>query len=323
MTLTVIFIKGCYSLLPQQIHSSNVKSIASKCRIINHELGESCIPLHPQRIIVTDQESLEVLVALGLKPIATTKADRLGTKARVLEGKIDGIINLGRESQPNIEKIVQLNPDLILGFLISPQNYKLFSQIAPTVSINYTETGWKKILQEIGEIVDESQEVEKLLDQYQQRIEKLRLAFAQKLGKPEISVMRFPSEINNTQFLNQLSFPVSILEELNLSIPFAQRQVSNSKVSYDNVSLERINLLDADAMFIVIDPGSEGNFQKYKNNPLWQTLDVVQKDMVYTVDSGYWISGSILSANAILDDLVRYLLEAPAKLSTSSQRAAL
>jgi iron complex transport system substrate-binding protein len=29
---------------------------------------------------------------------------------------------------------------------------------------------------------------------------------------------------------------------------------------------------------------------------------------VYTVDSGYWIFGNILSANAILDDLSKYLL---------------
>ncbi len=306
--LNIIFLKGCYSFLPQQIYSSNANQIASECRKIKHDLGESCIPLHPQRVIVTDETSLESLVALDLKPIATTISNRVGNKASILEGKIDGITYLGKESQINIEKIVQLNPDLILGLWISPQEYKLFSQIAPTVSIAYTEAGWKKTFKQMAEIVNKRQEAEKALEQYQQRIKKLKLAFAQKVGKTEISVMRFYTDLKFTQFLNQLSFPVSILEELKLSIPLAQRQVSNSKVSFDNVSLERVDLLEADAMFIAIDPGAEENFQKYKNSALWQTLNVVKKNRVYTVDSSYWIFGSVLSANAILDDLVKYLL---------------
>nr|WP_199349327.1 iron-siderophore ABC transporter substrate-binding protein [Nostoc flagelliforme] len=310
ITLNVMLFKGCYNFLPQQIYSSNVNSIVSECRKIKHELGESCIPLNPQRIIVTDQESLESLVALNLKPIATTISNRVGNKARILKDKIDGITYLGKESQINIEKIVQLNPDLILGFSINPQEYKLFSQIAPTISIVYTETGWKETFKQIAEIVYKSYEAEKTLEQYQQRIEKLKLAFAQKLGQKEVSVMRFYTDIQFTQFLSQLSFPVSILEELKLSIPLAQRQVSNSNVSYENVSLERVDLLEADAMFIALDPGAEENFQKYSNSPLWQTLDVVKKNRVYTVDSGYWIFGSVLSANAILDDVVKYLLEA-------------
>ncbi|BAT56852.1 ABC transporter, iron(III) dicitrate-binding periplasmic protein (plasmid) [Nostoc sp. NIES-3756] len=306
--LNVIFLKGCYIFLPQKIYFENHNSIVSECRKVKHELGESCIPPNPQRIIVTDQESLESLVALGLKPIATTIANRVGSKADILKGKIDGITYLGKESQINIEKLVQLNPDLILGLWINPQEYKLFSQVAPTVSIGFTETGWKKTFKEMAKIVDRKQEAEKVLEQYQQRIEKLKLAFAQKPEKPEITVMRFYTDLKFTQFLNQKSFPVAILEELNLSIPLAQRQLNNSTVSYENVSLERVDLLEADAMFIALDPGAEENFQKYKTSRLWQTLNVVQKNRVYTVNSSYWIFGSVLSANAVLDDIVKYLL---------------
>ncbi|MBE9050842.1 iron-siderophore ABC transporter substrate-binding protein [Nostocales cyanobacterium LEGE 11386] len=311
VTLVIIFSKGCYGFSSENIPLSKTKLITSECQIIKHKLGESCIPTNPQSIIVTDQESLEILVALGLKPIAATTANRVGNKAPILKEKIDVIIDLGKESQPNLEKMIQLNPDLILGFFINSQNYQLFSQIAPTVSIDYTETGWKKALLQVANIVNKTDEAEKLLGEYQQRIENLRLNFAQKLGNIEISVMRFYTTIQFTQFLNQLSFPVSILEELKLSIPLTQRQLSSgASVSYENVSLERVDLLEADAMFIALDPGSEENFQKYKNSPLWQKLNVVKNNRVYTVDSGYWIFGNILSANAILDDLVKYLLEA-------------
>ncbi|MDH6084402.1 TroA family protein [Umezakia ovalisporum] len=124
--------------------------------------------------------------------------------------------------------------------------------------------------------------------------------------------MRFYTTIQFTQFLNELSFPVSILQELKLSVPLAQRQLSNNaNVSYNNVSLESVNLLESDVMFIALDPGAEENFQKYQNSPLWQTLNVVKNNRVYIVDSGYWIFGKIISANAMSDDLVKYLLESP------------
>lgn len=123
--------------------------------------------------------------------------------------------------------------------------------------------------------------------------------------------MRFYTDASLTQFLNQNSFTINVLEELKtISIPEKQRQeiqVPNSDWGYVNVSLERIDLLDADAMFVALDPGSEDSFKLYVTSPLWQTLDVVQQKRVYTVDSGYWIFGNILSANAILDDLCKYL----------------
>ncbi|HIK07058.1 MAG TPA: iron-siderophore ABC transporter substrate-binding protein [Trichormus sp. M33_DOE_039] len=306
ITLTIISLNGCYILLPQTIHSLNTQS---KCRIVNHELGQSCIPDNPKRIIVMDQESLEILVALGLKPIAATTSNRVGNKVTILKEKNDGIINLGKESQPNLEKIIKLHPDLIIGFSLGNNNYNLFSQIAPTISIEYKEKGWKETLIKVGYILNKTQVAEKLLADYHQRIEALKLAFTQKVQQPTISVMRFYTTLQFTQLLNQLSFPVGILEELNLSIPLIQRQIgSSATVSYNNVSLERVDLLESDAMFIALDPGAKENFQKYKNSPLWHTLNVVKNNRVYTVDSGYWIFGSILSANAVLDDLVKYLL---------------
>ena len=58
----------------------------------------------------------------------------------------------------------------------------------------------------------------------------------------------------------------------------------------------------------MLDPDSEDNFKRYQSSPLWKKLNVVKNNRVYTVDSGYWYFGNILAANAILDDLEKYLL---------------
>ncbi|MEX0267527.1 iron-siderophore ABC transporter substrate-binding protein [Leptolyngbyaceae cyanobacterium UHCC 1019] len=308
-TLIVVLIQGCDALLSQPLQPQKPE-VLSNCRVVQHKIGKSCIPVDPQRIIVMDQESLEILVALGIKPIATTTANRVGDKAPILNGKIDTIIDLGKEGQPNLEKIVQLNPDLIIGMFIEPENYKLFSGIAPTISMDFSHAEWKRILRQFGEILDKKQAVEKLLDDYQQKIKDLKFVVEQKLGDTKVSIMRFYTTLEFTQFLNHVSFPGSVIEELKLiSLPTVQRQLEGTDETYVNVSLERVDLLDADAIFVALDPGAEKNFQLYAGSPLWQTLKAVKNQRVYIVDSGYWVFGSILSANAILDDVLKHLVQ--------------
>lgn len=309
-TLIVILIQSCAGMLSQPLQPQKAEAALSNCRIVQHELGKSCIPLHPQRIITMDQDSLEILVALGLEPIATTRANRTGNKVSILNDKIDAIIDLGKEGQPNLEKIVQLNPDLIVGMFMDPQNYKLFSGIAPTVSMEFNHAEWKKTLRQFGEVLDKSQEVKNLLDTYQQEIENLRTNFEKKFGNTKVTIMRFYTTLEFTQFMNHVSFPGSVIEELKyVSIPTVQRQLKGTDETYVNVSLERVDLLDADAIFVALDPGAEKNFHIYESSPLWQTLKAVKNQRVYTVDSGYWVFGSILSAQAILDDVSKYLVK--------------
>jgi iron complex transport system substrate-binding protein len=306
-------------LLQNWLGTGQLRSLAtpphssSACRMVKHELGQSCIPLHPQRLITMDQESLEVAVALGFKPIAAASSNLVANKTAILQEKVGKIIELGKEGQPNLERIVQLKPDLILGMFVSPQIYPVLSQIAPTISIEYSQTGWKQTLQRVADLMDRQQVAEHLLKAYQQRIKTLQSQLAQRSKPLQVTVMRFYTDVNLTQFLNQNSFTVSILQELEgVSLPdvqLQQIQIPNSDYGYINISVERIDWLDSDIMFMVIDPGAEDSLQFYAESPLWQTLNVVQRQQVFPVNSGYWIFGNILSANAVLDDLSQYLIE--------------
>jgi len=313
--LVIVLLQSCHALPWQQWQTSKVRT--STCRNVRHALGESCIPLSPQRIITMDQDSLEILVALGLNPIATTTANRVGNKLPILQDRISAIVDLGKEGQPNFERIVQLKPDLIVGMFVSPQVYSLLSKVAPTISVEYSHTDWKKTLHQVAEFFGQTAKANELLSMYQQRLEVVRSQFAQKFGHLKITAMRFYTDAHLTQFLNQNSFTVSVLDELKtLSIPEIQqqqKQVPNSDWGYVNISVECIDWLEADAMFLALDPGAESSLEEFSSNPLWQTLNVVQRNQVYLVDSSYWIFGNILSANAILDDLLKYLSDESSK----------
>lgn len=311
--LIVALLQSCTRPWPLQSHVKSSEVTTFACHTVRHEFGETCIPPHPQRVIAMDHDSLEVLVALGFKPIASVIPNRTGSKTLLLQDKIGEIVNLGRESQPNLEKMIQLKPDLILGMSINPQLYSLLSRIAPTVSVEYAHTGWQKTFRQIAEIVDRRSIADEALSAYQKRLEMVRSLVLQNIGHRTLCVMRFYTTIQFNQFFTQNSFAVSVLDELGVvTIPDRQRQlrqVPNTAWGYFNTSLEQIDLLDADFMFVAIDPGARFSFDVYQNSSLWQTLSVVKQNKVYIIDSGHWVFGNILSANAILDDIVRHLLK--------------
>lgn len=306
--LSVILIVGCHFQLssPKQDEQSHV--FKSNCQVVKHDLGKSCIPNHPQRVIALDDTMMEILLALDLKPIAATEAYLAGSKRATLGKKAEGIENLGKTSQPNLEKIVTLNPDLILGFYLSPQEYKLLSQIAPTYTIDYNQTGWKETLLTIAKAIGKLEKAEKIIIEYQQRIQKIRNLIAEQQNFKTVSVSRFYAA-HIPEYRNKYSFPMSILTEIGLSLPEKQNLIiTTPDYPYVSVSIETVYLLDADILFIALDRDAEDNFYRFQRNPLWQTLNVVKKNQVYQVNSGYWIFGNILSANAILDDIEKYIL---------------
>ncbi|MFN6484875.1 MULTISPECIES: iron-siderophore ABC transporter substrate-binding protein [unclassified Nostoc] len=312
MAISLLFFAACHSGFDQNPGESKSQLSIPECRLFKHELGESCVPINPQRIVVAEQITLEPLIALGLKPIGVPEHAFVASKTSFLKKQMAGITYVGKEGQLNLEKILKLHPDLIISLYdIDSESYQLFSQIAPTVKFKYVHDKWQESFRSVGEVLNRAGEAEKLLNQYEQRLTKLRAALDNHLNKLEVSVGRFHGGVQLPEFRSQFSFPVSILEAAGIAMPNAQRQlVKNPDENLVILNLERIDLLDADVLFVAVDPGARELFQKYQKTRLWQTLNVVQNQRVYSVDSSYWIFGSILSANAIIDDLYKYLLKA-------------
>ncbi|MBE9005514.1 iron-siderophore ABC transporter substrate-binding protein [Fortiea sp. LEGE XX443] len=315
LTLAFLLVTACHGNIQSRVYTKT-QLTSSECRIVRHKFGEACVPLNPQRLIVMNETDLEAVLALGVKPIAAAEHNLITSRGRQFGNKADGIISIGKSAQPNLERIVQLNPDLILGEYINAEDYQLLSQIAPTVTFENDFTAWKEAFLYIGEVLGKSTQAQEVLSQYQKRVTEFQNAMGEELGKIKVCVSRFYAGNQETEFRTIFSFPGHLLSEIGLASPKIQQQLTKPKSPRVGVSIERLDLLDADILFALLDPGSEKHFQRYQQNPLWQYLNVVKNQRVYVVDSGYWIFGNILSANAILDDLNKYILQNKKSLSS-------
>ena len=83
-------VSACGSVFSTNAPStSNTVPAAVECQSTQHDLGETCVPKHPQRLVATDGIALEVLLALDRKPLAAAEPNRVSSRARHLKGKTE------------------------------------------------------------------------------------------------------------------------------------------------------------------------------------------------------------------------------------------
>ena len=80
---------------------------------VTHAMGETVIDGTPERVVVLDSPHLDALVALGHTPVGITESGA-GTGAPPYLGDVDAEI-VGLTSEPDIDAIAALAPDLIIG----------------------------------------------------------------------------------------------------------------------------------------------------------------------------------------------------------------
>lgn len=142
---------------------------------VNDSDGEVEVPKNPKKVVVFDNGSLDTLNSLGLSDVV------IGAPTSNLPAYLEDYADVesaGGIKEPDIEKINQLQPDLII---ISgrQQDYKdKLSAIAPTMymSVDATDT-WnstKKNIETLAQIFDKTAEAEKQIEALQTEIDTLK-----------------------------------------------------------------------------------------------------------------------------------------------------
>lgn len=298
-------------------------AVSSNCRVVQHIAGESCIPQEPKRVVTLDGVSLEYALALGIQPIGSV-LDQLD---EYLIERISGIENIGSAGAPNLEKILWLKPDLILGLDFHQTIYSEITKIAPAVLFEFEYSGrWKELFQTFSATLGKSQIAQQVLDRYYQRIDQFKQnQFKQNQFKRNndhtsfnISIIRIDPISIYPYF--QDSFCGVILQDVGLSRPPAQQlSAAEAQRKFGNpiqaaISKEQLEFVDGDVIFVWIGENTieatqhaKAQLEKLKVDPLWQKLTAVQQNRVYHVSSD-WIGSGPIAANRVIDDLFKYLV---------------
>lgn len=306
LILTVsLTLGGCNDTPPE----SATQQVASTqpMREVTHAAGTTRVPMEPQRVIALDNIALDSVLALGVTPVAALYNENTGEFPLHLRDRLSGkdVTRLS-PTQQSIEAIAALNPDLIVGGKNVERVYGLLSNVAPTVLLGEGGTSnWKEKLQLCAEALGKSDAADALLQDYRDRLARLRSQLGDRAETLEISVVRvLPDRVRLYQ---KDSFIGRILADAGLSRPPAQ----NEDRLWREVSKENLDTADGDVIFVwTLGNDAQGALEQLRADPLWSKLDAVQQGRVYEVP-GYWIGRGPIAANAVIDDLFEHLVSNP------------
>jgi len=311
-SITTFLFSACNQKLTENAGNLGELSHLTECRMILHLVGETCVPQNPQRIITLHPATLGNLLALGVKPIGTINGDQKSEFPKYLENKLDGIESVGSFTQFNLEKILKLKPDLIINLSDDQSIYPLLSKIAPTVQTGWEgPRQWKEHFSFVAKVLGREEAYQQAWNHYYQRIQELKIALGDRYQNKKISYVYLQTS-NSSIFISELKnvFAGSILNDVGLQRTKGQDVFIPQ--GYLFIPEEELSEIDGDIIFIgIYEDDDEKSLKELKQKPLWKTLQAVQKNHVYLVKLSTWRESNLLAANAVIDDLFKYLVNTP------------
>jgi iron complex transport system substrate-binding protein len=275
-------------------------------RVIEHAMGSTEIKGEPKRIVILTNEGTEALLELGVKPVGAVRSWTGSPWYAHIEKDMEGVENLGDESQVNIEAIAALSPDLIIGNKMRHEKiYDQLSQIAPTVYSNTLRGEWKENFAFYAKVLDKEIEGTEVIKKFDDRAAEISTLAGDKL-ETEVSIVRFMA--GKTRIYLGDTFSGKILKQIGFARPASQQ----SEEFTVEIGKERLKEADGQLMFyFTYETGNgEGSAREkeWLEDPMFKTLDVVKNNKIYKVDDAIWnTAGGVRAANLMLNDIEKFL----------------
>lgn len=143
---------------------------------ITHAQGTTDVPQNPERVVVLDHSSLGTLDQFGVEPVAVAKGGVLPT--HLTKYADDRYADVGTLQEPNLEKIAEADPDLIVIAARTAESYPELAKIAPTIDMSVDPKrsfeAAKENAVKLGTIFGTSEQVTQALAELDADVEKAR-----------------------------------------------------------------------------------------------------------------------------------------------------
>ena len=287
--------------LVQSAHDSK-SSHTFKAKTIVHDFGTTELKKAPKRIVILDNLYGEILEPLDLTPVGATTEQEGSQEFSTLfkkHYKDADVVSVGWQKTPDLEKIKELKPDLILMTVEQEDLYEDLSEIAPTVGYRInTDENWDyhETSLKVAEIFDKRDEMKDALD----RMDAKEAVFAEnvkaKFGDQKLMYLRVTD--NDIRYYAYGHFGY-----LYDTYKFNRAQTFNPEDMYQVIDIDKLKDLNPDLLIVQAD-SQELLDNKLKNTPVWSNLKAVQNNKVIYADySTYMLGFGIVSQEAIMKQI--------------------
>lgn len=277
---------------------------------MEHTMGSTTIDTVPKRVVALDPSYIDaaLLLEADLVGYVQYRQDPNAPFAPYLGDVADATkdaVNLGTLAEPNLEKILELQPDLIVSAKVRHEAlYPQLSKIAPTIFSVSTGPTWKQNVVFLGEALGKKAKAEELVKAYEERAQKVGAEILAKKPDATYSLIRFTGG-DTARLYSSKSFIGEIMTDMQIPRP-KDAPDSQSEIF---VPLSSEQILQGDAGLVMVSAftpaGAEGDKtraqqEKFQSNPLWQRL---QGEVKPVDDATFLASVSVQGAHAVITEL--------------------
>ena len=256
--------------------------------------GEFTLDKTPSRVVALEYSFVDALAQVGVSPVGVADDNKIDRILPQVREKIAAWQSVGTRSQPSLEVIASLKPDLIIA---DPSRHTAvleeLKKIAPTVMFDSRHESYQGNLetaQKIGDLVGKSAEMKAKINEHNDYIANI----AKNLGVQGKKASFGTSREDKFNIQNDNGYVGSFLTTLG----FAPTKL-NSDQAFVEINLEQLVMEKPEYLFIA-HYRDESIARKWEAEPLWKAIPAVKANHVYSVDSDMWARGRGLEASKIM-----------------------
>ncbi|WP_446697910.1 ABC transporter substrate-binding protein [Vibrio olivae] len=275
---------------------------------VHDSRGEHQLDGVPQRAVVLNWDLVEQVLELGVTPIAAPNIE--GYNTWVVQPSVPkGVEDIGTRAEPNLEKIAELKPDVIITAVTQKDLLPQLERIAPVLYYqNFEQSDQQaeeaiKQFKQLAQVFDKEEVAKKKLDNMTQRFAQMHQQLVDAFGQPlpKVLPLRFANETSAFLFTENSTTMYAMSQlglESPLPLPAAKWGISQQRIT------ELQNIKDGYVMYIL--PFAQE--KKLNSSILWKAMPFVRNGHVNAM-SAVWSYGGAMSILYNGEAITQSLLE--------------
>ena len=270
---------------------------------VKDEMGDFTLNQVPQRVVALELSFVDDLAQIGVTPVGVAddnKADRILPQIRE---KIKDFTSVGTRSQPSLEVISSLKPDLIIA---DPARhaaiYEELKKIAPTLMLKSRKETFQENLesaQKIGDLLGKSAEMKSRIDGLKQHMADVKKSMPQGL-----KVVFGTSRETEFNMYGANSYTGGFLAELGFTLPTIADGKPNANVGLEQLAMEQPEWI------IVANYREKSIIKDWEKESLFQLIPAAKNKHIFDVDGDLWARARGMSAaEVMLGDIQKNMLK--------------
>ncbi|GAA0134416.1 iron-hydroxamate ABC transporter substrate-binding protein [Paenibacillus sp. YSY-4.3] len=253
---------------------------SAESRVIKYLGQEYTVPAQAEKIVITGSvESMEDALVLHVKPAG---AMTMGGSFEPLFAEItEGAVAIGEKTQPNVETILKLAPDVILASTKFPaEMLEKLGKVGLTIPVSHVSTDWEANLRLLAELAGEEEQADNVLKSYKQEAAELKEKIGPNLQDKSVLMIRLRAG-SMMIYPEDVFFNPSLYGDLGASVPEEVKQAKAQQM----ISLEKLSEMNPDYLFVQFSETENKDtpkaLEELQSNPIWGSITAVKNGNLF------------------------------------------